>query len=533
MKEHMTPKPRRRKKPLFEDVAGDFEKSLLSNVLPAIASSGDRYVAIGIDMAAQEGNWGISVITTNNDLSRGSPLLLLPHHHNLEGFKQKHLIKPKSVFIGELLKGLTDYRIPVAVAVDVPFGWPQEHSSFLEEWSAVPVPGKALSPPTRDQFEYRLCDREMMGVLKKEGRSPAILPVGADKIASAAFVWANQQRVLNALGQVDIGYVQPSTEGVVFFETYPSAFVRLNYSLFAGYKTLKKEEVSEDTPVDAAQPAERRARHKILDAIKQEYSIDVTLCARNIEAACSTPASDAFDGFLSAIAAWDYLMWRFRQQSTIRMSSPTELLGIQRAEKEKTRIKKEGWILVRLPRSFLAVVDQCPLGGEDSDKRKTSMQIITVKIEKPDETNFILGQTHFIKTVEDIHEALVTAVPGIKFGLAFCEASGKCLVRWSGTDADMTELAKNNAAAIGAGHSFIVFLGDGFYPLNVLNTLKMVPEVCRIFCATANPTNVVLAEMDQGRGILGVVDGFSPKGIEDENDIKWRKDFLRQIGYKQ
>jgi uncharacterized protein len=161
------------------------------------------------------------------------------------------------------------------------------------------------------------------------------------------------------------------------------------------------------------------------------------------------------------------------------------------------------------------------------------MQLITVKIEKPDETNFILGQTHFIKSVEGIHEALVTAVLGIKFGLAFCEASGKCLVRWSGTDAAMTELAKKNAAAIGAGHSFIVFLGDGFYPLNMLNALKMVLEVCRIFCATANPTDVVLAELDQGRGILGVVDGFSPEGVEDKNGIKWRKDFLRQIGYKQ
>jgi adenosine/AMP kinase len=162
-----------------------------------------------------------------------------------------------------------------------------------------------------------------------------------------------------------------------------------------------------------------------------------------------------------------------------------------------------------------------------------NVQLKTVKIEKPDATNFILGQTHFIKSVEDIHEALVTAVPGIKFGLAFCEASGKCLVRWSGMDAAMIELAKKNAVAIGAGHSFIVFLSDGYYPLNVLNTLKMVPEVCRIFCATANPTEVVLAEMDQGRGILGVVDGFSPKGIEDDAEIKWRKGFLRQIGYKQ
>ena len=160
------------------------------------------------------------------------------------------------------------------------------------------------------------------------------------------------------------------------------------------------------------------------------------------------------------------------------------------------------------------------------------MQLITVKIEKPDDTNFVLGQTHFIKSAEDIHEALVRAVPGIQFGLAFCEASGKCLVRWSGTDPALTELARKNAAAIGAGHSFIVFLGDGFYPLNVLNTLKMVPEVCRLFCATANPTEVVVTETEQGRGILGVLDGFSPQGVEDEGEIRWRKDFLRKIGYK-
>jgi uncharacterized protein len=160
------------------------------------------------------------------------------------------------------------------------------------------------------------------------------------------------------------------------------------------------------------------------------------------------------------------------------------------------------------------------------------MQLITVKIEKPEATNFILGQTHFIKSVEDIHEALVTAVPGIKFGLAFCEASGKCLVRWSGTDPALAELARNNAKALGAGHCFIVFLGDGFYPVNVLNAVKMVPEVCRIFCATANPTEVVLAETEQGRGILGVVDGFRVRGAETEEDIQWRKGFLRQIGYK-
>jgi adenosine/AMP kinase len=160
------------------------------------------------------------------------------------------------------------------------------------------------------------------------------------------------------------------------------------------------------------------------------------------------------------------------------------------------------------------------------------MQLVTVRIEKPDATNFILGQTHFIKSVEDIHEALVGAVPGIKFGLAFCEASGKCLVRRSGTDPRLIDLAQRNAAHLAAGHCFVVVLGDGFYPLNVLNTVKMVPEVCRIFCATANPTEVVLAETEQGRGILGVVDGFPPKGTEGDDEVAWRKGLLRQIGYK-
>ena len=160
------------------------------------------------------------------------------------------------------------------------------------------------------------------------------------------------------------------------------------------------------------------------------------------------------------------------------------------------------------------------------------MNIQTVKIEKPEVINFILGQSHFIKTVEDIHEALVGAVPGIKFGLAFCEASGKCLIRWTGTDPEMIELAQQNAQAIGAGHSFILFLGEGFYPINILNAIKNVPEVARIFCATANPTEVLVAQTEQGRGILGVVDGFAPQGIEDEEGIAWRKDFLRMIGYK-
>jgi adenosine/AMP kinase len=160
------------------------------------------------------------------------------------------------------------------------------------------------------------------------------------------------------------------------------------------------------------------------------------------------------------------------------------------------------------------------------------MELLTVRIQKPDDVNFILGMSHFIKTVEDVHEALVNAVPGIRFGLAFCESSGPALVRCSGTDEAMIELAKQNALAIGAGHSFIIFLAPGFYPINVLNAIKMVPEVCRIFCATANPAEVILAQTEQGRAILGVVDGVSPKGVEGPEDVAHRKEFLRKIGYK-
>ena len=160
------------------------------------------------------------------------------------------------------------------------------------------------------------------------------------------------------------------------------------------------------------------------------------------------------------------------------------------------------------------------------------MQLTTVRIEKPEAINFILGQSHFIKTVEDLHEAMVSAVPGVRFGLAFCEASGKCLIRSTGTDPAMIELARANAQRIAAGHTFIIFLGEGFYPINVLNAVKATPEVCRVFCATANPTEVIVAETEQGRGVLGVIDGAAPRGLESESDVAWRKAFLRQIGYK-
>jgi adenosine/AMP kinase len=159
------------------------------------------------------------------------------------------------------------------------------------------------------------------------------------------------------------------------------------------------------------------------------------------------------------------------------------------------------------------------------------VQLVVVPIENPEDLNVILGQAHFVKTVEDLHETLVGSSPHLRFGLAFCEASGKCLVRRSGNDPELEDLAVRNALALGAGHCFVVFVRDG-YPVNVLNQLKQVPEVCSLYCATANRVEVVLAETELGRGVLGVIDGSGPLGVETEADVSDRKSLLRAIGYK-
>ncbi len=160
------------------------------------------------------------------------------------------------------------------------------------------------------------------------------------------------------------------------------------------------------------------------------------------------------------------------------------------------------------------------------------MELKTIRLELPENGNIIVGQTHFIKSVEDLYEAIVNTVPQMKFGIAFNEASGACLTRADGNDDALKQLAVRNAGAIGAGHLFVIAMREG-YPINVLNRIKDVPEVCGIFCATANPVEVVVAETEQGRGVLGVIDGSSPKGVETEQDVEWRRGLLRKIGYKR
>jgi hypothetical protein len=163
--------------------------------------------------------------------------------------------------------------------------------------------------------------------------------------------------------------------------------------------------------------------------------------------------------------------------------------------------------------------------------REGFMELEVIKVNKPQDLNIIIGQSHFIKTVEDIYEAIISSVPNVKFGIAFCESSGECLVRVEGNDEGLKKIAADNAFAIGCGHSFFIILKEA-YPINILNQIKNISEVCRIFCATANPVELIIAKTSQGRGILGVVDGFAPKGIEAAEDVTWRKEFLRKIGYK-
>jgi adenosine/AMP kinase len=185
-----------------------------------------------------------------------------------------------------------------------------------------------------------------------------------------------------------------------------------------------------------------------------------------------------------------------------------------------------------LTASFLLwYVYSAPLKDKQGNYKESDMEIKVIKIDKPDEMNCILGQSHFIKTVEDLHEAIVATSPGMKFGIAFCEASGPALVRSSGNDERLTEIANKNALAVAAGHCFLIFIEDGF-PINILNAVKNVPEVCGIYCATANPVEVIVAETELGRGILGVIDGMKTQAVETEEDVRVRKDFLRKIGYK-
>lgn len=349
------PNRRKRKRPSFPKVCAEFERKLLENVLPRIKNSGDTFAAIGIDMAAQERKWGVSVLTTKDEMSKGTLRLLLPHSFEIDGFGRKYPMKPSGALLSRLFAGLMECKVTTAVAVDVPFGWPLEHKAFLETWSAlgsVLPAGEEL--PLRKRFEYRLCDLTLMECLGEQDCSTSIFPVGADKIASAAFEWAKlRHTVLGRFGSVDLGYLaNPAHGGVTFIETYPSAFVRLNYPSCTEYKTGKLDQrEGADGQKKAKKASKEKARFMLMERLVREYQLVHDGTEECAKAACSTSASDPIDGFLSAIAAWDYLKWSCVKPSLLRISSPLTLLGPERAAEERDRVNKEGWILVRLPDS--------------------------------------------------------------------------------------------------------------------------------------------------------------------------------------
>lgn len=336
------------RKPLFGDVAAELEAGFPERCLAAIAEGDFPFAVIGIDMAAQEDKWGLTVIALKRGLNEGVMRLTLPHRFDVEGFKKKHPIKPALELIRRILEALAAKKVVTAVAVDVPFGWPVEQADFLGSWMAVPGTNAVKRTPPRPRFEYRLCDRAMKCVLESQGRSGAVLSVAADKIACAAFQWAANRERLPGAACVDVGLEPTLDREISYLEAYPSAFVRLNYPTCAGYKKVAGVEQAGEEAV--SDKAVRHGRRELLAAILSEYKIDLAAWGTALEGACESSTSDAFDGFLSAIIAWDYLKWRHEGEShRIRISSPTALLGERLVARESTRIRKEGWMLIRLP----------------------------------------------------------------------------------------------------------------------------------------------------------------------------------------
>ncbi len=433
-----TKSPRRGRgtRPLFDEVAKTVERGLREQALPGIASCGDTYAAVGIDMATQDSHWGLSVITMGDDMKCGTVRLILPYQAKVEGFDRRRKLEPARHILFELLLKLSANNFITAVAVDVPFGWPEYHWTFLQTWSALMAcKPESTSPLVLDKFKYRLCDRTLMACL---GNHNNIFAVGADKISSSAFEWASIRCSddWKTNWQVDLGLSddrKASKGDVVFFETYPSAFVRLNYPEWTGYKTgndlskgykvslkpLKskkphntilvdfsseelsfhiyddngvvvrdieeKELVAKEPQVNALKDQRKhllglsghnkkekeRITKRIKEEVKRILDFDkaaymkecrVKLMKRLMEKnrlshdrtedseneACSTSASDAFDGFLSAVTALDYLKWRQKELPDRQMSSPSVLLGHEPINEQRKQIEKEGWILVRL-----------------------------------------------------------------------------------------------------------------------------------------------------------------------------------------
>ncbi|MEZ6096897.1 MAG: DUF429 domain-containing protein [Pirellulaceae bacterium] len=326
----------RRKKPSFEDSSRECQENLIVRIFEVIDQGPCGAAAIGLDMAAQEDNWGLCLLTLDADYRQGVLQLLLPHRAKLEGFSRHCPIKPSLTNLQDLLAGLRERKITTAFAVDVPLGWPELHGDFTNDWSAMT--GAKTELPSRDDFEYRMTD-----LLMKERLGANLFAVGADKIASAAFQWAKARTELGSLiDTCDVGFGVSGDPLVTLFETYPAAFVRLNYGEWIKYKTADNT-----NETDESQTATELLRKPLLDRLLQDYAIDTSRCEAHVQLSCTSPRSDAFDGLLSALTAWDYLQWRRHADKSCTTTTPEAILGRKPNVQEIKQIETEGWILTR------------------------------------------------------------------------------------------------------------------------------------------------------------------------------------------
>ncbi|MBA2116700.1 DUF429 domain-containing protein [Bremerella alba] len=331
----------------YPEASSELEETLIDRTFDRIDEGNYQYAAIGIDMAASESRWGFTLITLDEKLTCGTAQLLLPHRFTIDGFTKTHPIKPSRQVLISVLAGLQKRKITTAVAVDVPFGWPVKHGDFAKEWNASDGVSLEFSLPERDDFEYRKTD-----LMFKELLGSELFSVGADKIASAAYEWAQLRIKLERyFKHCDVGFANAPVDGIEVFETYPAAFVRLNYPGCEKFKSGETKRTK--TPTDARDSARNseEVRIALFDQIQQQYQFNIGHDKSIIDLACSTSASDAFDGFLCAVCAWDYLKYRRFGTDSHRTSTPNELIGQNQAQALRKLIEKEGWILVRIPNS--------------------------------------------------------------------------------------------------------------------------------------------------------------------------------------
>lgn len=328
-------------KPKLEELEAEHRQAVVSSLFEELDATDCKAVAIGLDMAASEQNWGLSVISLDSSRSKGQLHLLLPYRKNFEGFKKQCPVKPSSVYLRHLLSGLKERELPTAIAVDIPLGWPVSHPRFTQNWSAELgcMNGDLVK---RDDFELRKTDQCFKKKFVETDKSASVLSVGTDKIACAAFEWAKLRVELsNLVDSCDVGFGVPANSQTVLFETYPAAFVRLNYPKWIKYKNGKKSKKHPEKNRTA-----KELRQGLTDVLLGEYRLDPCHVQQYLQQAFETKKSDAFDGFISALCAWDYMRHR-RDSSSHTMTFPETMLNEPLDDELEKTIRKEGWILTR------------------------------------------------------------------------------------------------------------------------------------------------------------------------------------------